>query len=129
MASRLSRGIRSFTTLLCLALLPLSGPLAIQDIKYVQFPYCDGMVLSSQHRYQTHTVRSLLHCLVMCRASAACVSVVHDPVVGLCHLGSSSAAKNCSNMEVASAGVRYYEHKVRFLILDLFNNLFVLLIV
>ena len=118
MASAPTRGIsRAFVDTLCLLLLLLPGHLGIQSRKYVPAIHCEGMVLSPQHRYQTHRARSLLHCLTTCSSVSACVSVVHESASSLCHLGSTSATQNCSNMEVAGSGVRYYQQKVGFCLL------------
>ncbi|KAK7090736.1 hypothetical protein V1264_010496 [Littorina saxatilis] len=63
-------------------------------------------------RYQTYTVRNLLHCLATCRIDDACVSVVHERSVKLCHLGATTAFLNCSNMVAAPPGVAYYQQTV-----------------
>ena len=98
---------------LCLGLLlPFGQSQAIRDLKYVKPLHCPNMALSTQLTYQTRAVRSLLQCLTACRASAACVSVVHERASDLCHLGSSPAMQNCSNMEPTGPDVNFYEQKV-----------------
>ena len=104
---------RVFSVSLCLGLLlPFGRSQAILDLKYVKPLHCPNMALSTQLRYQTRAVRSLLQCLTACRASATCVSVVHERASDLCHLGSSPAMQNCSNMEPTGPDVNFYEQKV-----------------
>ena len=108
-----SRVQRILSISLCIALLlPFGRSQAILDLKYVKPLHCPNMALSTQLRYQTRAVRSLLQCLALCRASAPCVSVVHERASDLCHLGSSPAMQNCSNMEPTGPDVNFYEQKV-----------------
>ena len=107
------RGQKALSISLCFGMLVLFGQSkAVLDLEYEKTSHCPTMALSSQHRFQTYAVRSLLQCLSACRASAACVSVVHERALRLCHLGSSPAMENCSNMEPSGPDISYYEQKV-----------------
>ena len=89
----------------------IAGSIAVRRL--VGSKYCKKQVLVGDHLYRSVFVRSKVECVATCRLDSTCVSIVYDEDSYQCQLGDTMAFENCSNMEVAAAGMSFYQEVSR----------------